>query len=311
MDIRVLSAESLGTRGLSCLVRTRERVILIDPAMALGYWREGFLPHPVQVAAGEDARERILEAVKFAGDIVVSHFHGDHVPLENANPFQMPLQRFASSLGEKVRWWMNSVPPDAGKAGIRFRNIRDAVDCEDGLCWGRTDGSMSFSRPVPHGFAETFMGRVMMTRIEDGNEVFVHASDIQLLSDGAVNQILEWAPSILLVSGPPLYRDLSSGDVAEARGRARMLAENIGVCIFDHHLLRSLEGEKWLDSLAAESPGEVISAAEFMGRPRRLLEARRAELYERFPVPEGWHEKYARGEVDTSEYRDLDIRNRS
>ena len=60
------------------------------------------------------------------------------------------------------------------------------------------------------------MGRVMMTRIEDGNEVFVHASDIQLLSDGAVNQILEWAPSILLVSGPPLYRDLSSGEVAEA-----------------------------------------------------------------------------------------------
>lgn len=311
MDIRVLSAESLGTRGLCSLVRTGERGILIDPAMALGYQREGLLPHPVQVAAGEDARERILEAVKSASDIVISHFHGDHVPLAEANPFQMSLQDFVSSLENKAEWWMNSLPPDAGKAGRRFRDIRDAVDCEDRLCYGKTDGGISFSRPVPHGFAETFMGRVMMTRIEDGHEVFVHASDIQLLSDGAVKQILEWAPSILLVSGPPLYRDLSSAEVADARGRALMLAANIGVCIFDHHLLRCLEGEKWLDSLAAESPKEVISAAEFMGRPRRLLEARRAELYEKFTVTEDWHEKYARGEVDTSEYREQGIRARS
>ena len=41
-----------------------------------------------------------------------------------------------------------------------------------------------------------------------------------------------------------------------------------------------------------------------MERPRRLLEARREQLYEKMPVPEGWHEAYARGNADTRRYRD-------
>jgi len=43
-----------------------------------------------------------------------------------------------------------------------------------------------------------------MTRIE-GDFVFVHASDIQLLGDEAVSQILSWKPDIVFASGPPLY----------------------------------------------------------------------------------------------------------
>ena len=41
-----------------------------------------------------------------------------------------------------------------------------------------------------------------------------------------------------------------------------------------------------------------------MGRPRWLLEAERVQLYEEMPVPEGWHDDYAKGRVDTSEYFD-------
>jgi len=44
----------------------------------------------------------------------------------------------------------------------------------------------------------------MMTRIKDDN-VFVHASDIQLLDDDTVDLVLKWQPDILLVGGPPLY----------------------------------------------------------------------------------------------------------
>jgi len=74
--------------------------------------------------------------------------------------------------------------------------------------------------------------------------------------------------------------------------------------ILDHHLLRCKEGLSWLDRLSSETGHRVICAADFMGRPRCLLEARREQLYEEMPVPEGWHEAYARGEADTRQYRD-------
>jgi len=37
-----------------------------------------------------------------------------------------------------------------------------------------------------------------------------------------------------------------------------------------------------------------------MGIPRNLLEAERVFWYKKLPVPEGWHEAYARGEIDLS-----------
>ena len=48
----------------------------------------------------------------------------------------------------------------------------------------------------------------------------------------------------------------------------------------------------------------VICAADFMGRPHRLLEAWREQLYAEMPVPKGWHEAYARGDADTRRYPD-------
>jgi hypothetical protein len=35
-----------------------------------------------------------------------------------------------------------------------------------------------------------------------------------------------------------------------------------------------------------------------MGLRRNLLEAERVLWYKRLPVPEGWHQAYARGEVE-------------
>jgi len=39
----------------------------------------------------------------------------------------------------------------------------------------------------------------------------------------------------------------------------------------------------------------VLPVADFMGQPRRLLEARRQELYAAMPVRPGWHDDYAHG----------------
>ena len=48
MYIEILGAESLGVRGLSCVVGVNDRKIVIDPGLALGYRRHGLLPHPAQ-----------------------------------------------------------------------------------------------------------------------------------------------------------------------------------------------------------------------------------------------------------------------
>ena len=59
-----------------------------------------------------------------------------------------------------------------------------------------------------------------------------------------------------------------------------------------------------LEILGAESMGvrSLCCAADFMGLPRRPLEAERAQLYERLPVPDGWHDDYTEGRVNPDEY---------
>src|SRR6056297_2974062 len=98
MNIQVLGAESLGVRGLCVYVTTDTRRVVIDPGVALGYRRHGLLPHPFQVAVGAVVRQNIVNALRGATDVVISHFHGDHVPLADANPYQMPLNSVSGSL---------------------------------------------------------------------------------------------------------------------------------------------------------------------------------------------------------------------
>jgi hypothetical protein len=144
----------------------------------------------------------------------------------------------------------------------------------------------------------------MMTRVEAKDLVFVHASDIQLLDNRAVSLIVDWGADIALVGGPPLYLSkFLLEQRTEAWENAKRLARHVDTLILDHHLLRSEEGLSWLDRLSTETGQQVICAADFVGRPRCLLEARRVQLYEEMPVPDGWHEAYTRHEADTAEWR--------
>ncbi len=304
MQIEILGSESLGVRGLSCVVRVGDRTIVIDPGLALGYQRHGLLPHPAQVAVGERVRRRILAALREATDVVMSHFHGDHIPLPDANPYQLDADR-VKSLCRDLRFWTKG--PDGLSRNMLER--RDALakilQRELPNTEGQSDGPLAFSPAVPHGERRSRLGKVMMTRITGDRSVFVHGSDIQLLDAQAVEWILSWHPDILLVSGPPIYHRWFSSKQGEVVWRhAERLAQAVGTLILDHHLLRCEEGARWLSRLSSRAGRKVLCAADFMGCPRRLLEAHRTRLYKRMPVPDGWHEAYARGEVDTRPYRE-------
>ncbi|MBN1810804.1 MAG: hypothetical protein JXA14_03110 [Anaerolineae bacterium] len=304
MHIRFLGTESLGVRSLSCVVEVENRKIVIDPGLALGCRRHGLLPHPAQVAVGEQVRRKILAELKDATDVVMSHFHGDHIPLPDANPYQLEAQQ-AAPLCRTAQLWTKG-PKGLSENMLRRRESlgkvlgRSLPNVE-----GQRDGLLAFSLPVPHGRPNTKLGTVMMTRIEWEDTVFVHASDIQLLDGEAVSLIRDWQPDIVLAGGPPLYLAwLSSKHREMAWKNARRLARHVDTLILDHHLLRCEEGLSWLDRLSSETGHRVICAADFMERPRRLLEARREQLYEEMAVPEGWHEAYARGDAATRRYQD-------
>ena len=74
MKIEILGTESLGVRGLCCFVETKNRKILIDPGIALGYIRHRLLPHPFQIAIDEKIQKKIIEKWIGATDIIISHF---------------------------------------------------------------------------------------------------------------------------------------------------------------------------------------------------------------------------------------------
>lgn len=239
-----------------------------------------------------------------ATDVVFSHFHGDHVPLLDANPYQLSIRSLPSRFRE-LRCWSKSDDGLSTKMSKRFRDLADLFGTNLQIAEGLSEGPLSFSRAVPHGVLNSNMGTLMMTRIEMDSRVFVHASDIQLLDEPTVDRVINWLPDIVLAAGPPLYLDQLSKVKREcAWHNALRLASNIDVVILDHHLMRSVEGEVWLDKLSAAVGKKVYCAADFMGRPRQLLEAKRAKLYNKMPVPDGWHDDYAKGLVDTDEYLD-------
>jgi len=302
MEIEIVSAESLGVRSLCTVVSTRDRKILIDPGLALGYTRFRLLPHPLQVAVDERIQKRIIHEWSTATDIVISHFHGDHVPLADANPFQLDLGKVTSHNPDAVIWAKSTQlsPMETKRAKAFFAALKNTIIAAE----GKSGEIVSFSRPVPHGKAEG-LEKVIMTRIQE-DVTFVHASDIQLLNDEAISQIVSWRPDIVLASGPPLYlHKLAVEDVEKAWQNALILSQKAATLILDHHLLRSLEGAEWLDRLSSKAPRNVVCCADFMGKPRILLEARRPQLYEEMPVPEDWHSSYAQGNARTIHYWNL------
>jgi predicted metallo-beta-lactamase superfamily hydrolase len=302
MEIQIVAAESLGVRGLCCVVNTGERKILIDPGVALGYTRFRLLPHPFQVAVDERIQKRIIREWATATDIVISHFHGDHVPLANANPFQLAIEKVACLNPNAVIWAKSShLSPTETKRARAFSTIlnNNLIAAE-----GTSGGILRFSQPVPHGKAKG-LERVIMTRIQE-EFTFVHASDIQLLNDEAISQILSWRPDIVLVSGPPLYlHKLTEDDMKRALRNALDLSQKVATLIIDHHLLRSLEGAEWLERLSLKAARSVTCGADFMGKPRMLLEAMRPQLYQEMGVPDDWHDSYAQGRACTDQYWDL------
>ena len=301
-SIEIIGTESLGVRGLSCFVKAGKRRILIDPGMALGYIRHGLLPHPLQVAEGERVRQRIIEALTESTDIVFSHFHGDHVPLREANPYQLAIRHLPVSF-KNICCWSKSMDSLGETMRQRAQDLRELLGPNFHVAEGISDGPMTFSKAMPHGVKGSKRGTVMMTRINVGDTVFLHTSDIQLLDIATVDFIIAWQADIVLAAGPPLYLERLTEELRTvAWENGLRLAQNVNILILDHHLMRDQQGPTWLEALSIKAGKQVYCAADFMGKRRLFLEAERTKLYETMPVPIHWHEEYAKGSISAENY---------
>ncbi|MEA3276145.1 MAG: hypothetical protein U9Q81_12815 [Pseudomonadota bacterium] len=213
-------------------------------------------------------RRRILTLMERATDVVFSHFHGDHVPLKHANPFQLSLQILPQCF-QDLRVWSKAVDAEPSEMRRRFFDLQDLLGDKLTVTEGRSAGPLSFSPAVPHGRPGSKLGKVMMTRVDTGKCVFVHASDIQLLNAEAVEKILQWQPDIVLAAGPPLYLErLGESVLADAWDNALRLADRVNTLILDHHLMRSEQGEAWLSELSQTIPLPISQR----GRSRLVLD---------------------------------------
>ncbi len=271
---------------MCCAIEDGENIVLIDPGVALGYRRSKLYPHPLQAAFGEIAKIRIVAFWMRATHIVISHPHGDHMPLYNANPFQLPLDliKDLNSLAKVYVCAYALNTREARRLNALANALRGRVMVVDRPL---QDDVVVISGPYKHGVGESFV----FAAIVIGAKVFVHLSDTQLLVDDVVELLRSWRPHIVFTDGPPIYRYdsvVKEKMLRTARKNLEKILKYADKVIIDHHILRCTEGFLWLDTLAKEFSNCIMCGADYMGMPRLPLEAWRSYLYRVIPTDNRW-----------------------
>lgn len=303
MQISILACESLGVRSLCCFVKTNEKKYLIDPGLALDHKRFGLRPHPFQIAQSLVLKRKILEYYKHATDIIISHYHGDHCPLFDAKLYQIDFTEiFPNNSFDPIdkMWYCKSNLHISKNQESRLHNLQTILKDRMMFPEGHSFSEIQFSLSVPHG---THPSHVMMTRIQDDHDCFVHASDIQMFHDETIQQIIEWQPTILFGSGPPIYLNLfSKQQLKQIEENIMALSKEIPIIIMDHHLLRSIEGIRFLNQIKKKIKNKIVSGADFMMRIPIYLESNRKQIYRDLPVDKHWFEKISNQYQHYEEY---------
>ena len=290
MKIRPLAADSMGARSMATLVETPDVTVLIDPSVRLGPYRYDLPPHETEKARQKDLWQGIRDAAKTADVLTVSHYHYDH-----HNPQAPSVYRGKLTFLKDGKFHINRSQKERASAFVRaLKSYPKEVQVADGnqMDFGGTE--LLFSPALPHGYNDE-LGYVVMTRIAQGPEVFVHTSDVlgpPLKEHLAF--IVDAQPTVLYVDGPMTHMPENYPEEHTKRSISHLQrilrTTNVRTLILDHHILRDRE---WRTRMAAvfrageEHDVSVLTAAEFAGKAVDQLEANRDRLYGIEPTPKG------------------------
>lgn len=289
MNIKLISFDSMGTRSMATFVETDDVNIFIDPGAALGPFRYGLPPHPLEIEKLKNDWEQIVHYASKCDVIIVTHYHYDHhnpkIHLDMYNRkdvlLKHPSQKINRSQFVRASFFIK-----------QLENRPKSLSYADGkeFTYGKT--LVKFSQPVPHG-ADERLGYVIEVLIDDGDRKLLFTSDIEgAVFSSQVEFIVKHNPDIIIMDGPMTYMlgtKFSEDDYVSSINNIIRILDNVRPkdLIIDHHLLRDLQWNNKIQKIIEkgdELGTRVISAAEYSGQEINILEARRKELYIQNPV---------------------------
>ncbi|MDI9620136.1 MAG: hypothetical protein QFX33_04970 [Candidatus Nezhaarchaeota archaeon] len=268
---------------MATLVITKDMRLMIDPGVALAPSRYGLPPHPVEVEKMREMWLLISDNLADCTHVIVTHYHYDH---HEPNAPELLVKKRV--LVKHPSWKINfSQRRRASYFLSRIDEVGGTYEYADGIEIREGSTLVRISEPVPHG-VNTKLGYVIMVSVDDGDRKFLYTSDVEGMSIGdQVNVVLREKPEILVIDGPMTYMlgyRYSHVDLERSVNNiVKVMRETpLEVIILEHHLMRDLDYKRKINQvfLEAEERGvEVLSAAEFEGKPVEMLEARRKDLY--------------------------------
>ena len=288
MKIKLIAFDSMGVRSMATVVETSDVKIFIDPGASLAPRRYGLPPHPLELEELSYRLDLIRRELEDSDIVVISHYHYDHYLYHSED---IDYYRGKILLVKHPEQNINRSQRIRAYVFFKKNNVIEKarqIEYADGRTFKYGDTVITFSEPVPHGDDGTPLGYVLMTLIVGDGERFVHTSDVQgPISNRALEILLQWKPSEIVLCGPPTYfagYKVPVEVVEKGLENMKKLVQEVKMrrLVVDHHFLRDIDyRSKMRDLLEIATAQSTIveTAAEYMGFNVRQLEAYRRDLW--------------------------------
>lgn len=286
IEIKPIASDSLGTRSMCTLVKHGGINIIIDPSAALGPYRYGLRPHPIELERLRYHKSIISEVARDVDILIITHYHYDHVP--------RPYEDISWMKGKKllIKHPDTFINFSQRRRSMMFLSRIKDLGCEihfaDGKSFTFDDLEIHFSNPVQHGNSPK-LGYILQVCIKEDRFRFVYTSDVEgVVDNGQLDFIIRWKPNIIMCDGPMTYMlgdRFSEDDLKRSKENIIKIIETChpATLILDHHLVRDIDWRSKLldvERLAGKFGTKICTAASFAGMKEEPLEAMRKLLYE-------------------------------
>ncbi|HDD71689.1 MAG TPA: hypothetical protein ENF99_01720 [Candidatus Aenigmarchaeota archaeon] len=287
MKIQPISFDSIGVRSMATFVETNDLKIFIDPGASLAPIRFGLKPHALELKRLDEHWEKIIRLAKESDILIITHYHYDHHnPWENLEIYKdkillikHPTENINFSQKKRAAYFLKQI-----------EGLPKKVEYADGREFEFGGTRIKLSKAVYHGISPK-LGYVLEVLIDDGEHKFIHTSDVEGPTQAdQVKFILENKPNLVFLDGPLSYMLYRFG-----RENLRKSVENmvkiiekcpLEALVIDHHFLRDLKWKEKIQKVfeaAKKKRIKVQCIAEYLNKPIEMFEARRKELYEKYP----------------------------
>lgn len=290
-----IADESLGVRSMAAVLKTPYVKIFFDPGLSLAPRRYGLPPHPVEMEAASQLREKILSEVEDADIVTISHYHRDHYTPPRRSKFECTtestfLEIYSGKIILAKDYTRDINFNQRRRAYVLFKKLGDRaketvfVDNKEYVAGETRIRAFIF----PHGAENSKLGWVLGFLVEVREEpVIMYLPDVQgPVSQKTLKKVLDIKPRLLVIGGPPTYLSgtkVRQEDVLRGLRNLKILVEELKregkQIVVSHHLLRD---KKWAEILSQYGIEEkdVKLYSEILNKKFTGLEAYRDVLFD-------------------------------